>query len=237
MTILKPFPQFSLLPPELRLLIYSYMTLSPRTIELEYSHPSQTWVPIYYSPSNTIPLLLHLSSESRAYALTRYHYIFSLNIWLDPCQDTIYLRLAPGQIAAMGTSAWLFKLWDLMRSSNMDRLRYLVVGEEAWAVLREDSEVVGRLTEVGVVAKEERFPIWPENEIVISADKRVRRDENEKEKELKSESRDVEGRNRKKGPVIKYVHITRRFKGVLLGGGKDGASQSTIKEAQESPNL
>jgi hypothetical protein len=224
----KTFPQFSLLPPELRLLIYSHITLSPRTIELEYSPPSQTWIPIYYSPSTTIPLLLHLSPESRAYALSRYHYISSLNIWLDPRQDTIYLRLAPGQIAAMETSAWLFKWWDLVHYSNMDRLRYLVIGEEAWEILRQDTEVLRGLTEVGVVTKEDLFPIWPENEIFISADRRAR----EEEKEQEVESGDVEERNREKGPRIKYVNIRRRFKGVLMGGGKDGAF---VREEKRDP--
>jgi hypothetical protein len=228
MTLPKTFPQFSLLPPELRLLIYSHMTLSSRTIELEYSHPSQTWIPIYYSPSTTIPLLLHISPESRAYALSRYQYIPSLNIWLDPRQDTIYLRLAPGQIAAMGTSAWLFKWWNLVCCSNMDRLRYLVIGEEAWEVLRDDKEVLKGLTEVGVVVKEDLFPIWPENEVIISADRRVRKEEGENE----GNSGGVKEKNREKGPRVKYVNIRRRFKGVLMGGGKDGAF---VREEKRDP--
>lgn len=103
---------------------------------------------------------------------------------------------------------------------GLQRLKYLIIGEEAYSHLVTLPSILGslhNLKEIGVVTKEEMLHIWPESEVSLLVDKRTRR---KKEKE-----------DRMEGPSIKYFHVRRRFKGVLMGSS-DG---SFIREEKRDP--
>ncbi|KAF7949739.1 uncharacterized protein EAE97_003248 [Botrytis byssoidea] len=125
-------------------------------------------------------------------------------------------------------SAWVEKLGNLLRlGENYDecgyglqRLRYLIIGDEAYSHLTTSSTVLASLRdlkEIGVVAKEETLPLWPENEVILFSDKKTRPKRGKYDK--------IEG------PFINYSHVRRRFKGVLLGNSEG----SFVREEKRDP--
>ena len=224
---LTSFSLFPFLPLELRLQIYTYCLPSPRILELEFSPPTQTFVPIYFSYSS-IPVLLHLISESRSFAIHYYQYIPSLNLWFSPFRDSFYFRIDSSQIYSPYYSAWVEKLGNLLRLGEdcdgcgygLQRLRYLIIGDEAYSHLTVSSTILASLRdlkEIGVVTKEETLPLWPENEVILFSDRKTR----------STKGKD----NSIKGPSINYSHVRRRFKGVLMGNS-DG---SFVREEKRDP--
>jgi hypothetical protein len=80
------FPQFPLLPTELRLRIW-HLCLSPRVIEIKY-HPKRC----EYTARTTPPPLLHVNREARQEIQQIYTLCFQPPTYINYDLDTIYFR-------------------------------------------------------------------------------------------------------------------------------------------------
>ncbi|EPE28399.1 hypothetical protein GLAREA_09519 [Glarea lozoyensis ATCC 20868] len=89
---IRSFRLFPLLPPEIRLAIWTAIADEPRNIELSCT-PTLPGKPHGQWFSHTLPpILMSICSESRSYALSRYSSLtFSESQLGNPCKKTVYI--------------------------------------------------------------------------------------------------------------------------------------------------
>ncbi|KAI9833952.1 MAG: hypothetical protein M1819_003461 [Sarea resinae] len=182
MTALSSFPQFGLLPAEIRISIWSLanLHLPSRVIEVSLRSSSllQAFSDLYgpidrrpISPkgwhtitpnARKLPPTLHVNHEARTEARMTYQWL-DLGCWFDYSKDTIYFGEEVGDVdvdAVLTTGGAAKKGEPRVGPTGIDpcKLRYLaILHSESWIWSQKGLE---RLVELGREQLKEVSPIW-----------------------------------------------------------------------------
>jgi hypothetical protein len=113
------FPQFSLLAPEIRCMIWRNIIPGPRIVPVRYEKET-----VSYKPRILPPVILQVNRESRHEGLERYHELILgpgavTGCYVDLSIDIVYLS-SNGGISTMGPEAdLLFDLWKIAERGRL----------------------------------------------------------------------------------------------------------------------